>query len=31
MKKFLIGFVNFYRRRISPLRRSCCRFEPTCS
>lgn len=31
MKKILIFFINFYRRRISPLKKPCCRFYPTCS
>ncbi|MDR3277439.1 MAG: membrane protein insertion efficiency factor YidD [Oscillospiraceae bacterium] len=31
MKKLLIGLVTFYRRRVSPLSPSACRFRPTCS
>ncbi|MBR4072513.1 MAG: membrane protein insertion efficiency factor YidD [Clostridia bacterium] len=31
MSNLLIKLINFYRRNISPLKRSCCRFEPTCS
>ncbi|HHU05853.1 MAG TPA: membrane protein insertion efficiency factor YidD [Clostridiales bacterium] len=31
MTKILIALVNFYRKRISPARPSCCRFSPTCS
>lgn len=31
MKKLLIGFIRFYRKFISPLKPSCCRFTPTCS
>ena len=31
MKKLLIGMVRFYRRRISPCHRPCCRYVPTCS
>ena len=31
MKKIFIGFINFYRNKISPLRKPCCRFVPTCS
>lgn len=31
MKHMLIALVRFYRKFISPLRRPCCRFMPTCS
>lgn len=31
MKHVLIALIRFYRRNISPLRPSCCRFIPTCS
>jgi len=31
MKKILICIINFYRKRISPLKKPCCRFYPTCS
>lgn len=31
MKKLLLGMISFYRRRISPLTPSSCRFNPTCS
>ena len=31
MKKFLIFLIKFYRKYISPLKPSCCRFYPTCS
>ena len=31
MKRFLLWLISFYRRRISPLTPSCCRFTPTCS
>ena len=31
MKKILIFLVKCYRRYISPLKRPCCRFYPTCS
>ena len=31
MKRFLLAAIRFYRRRISPLRKPCCRFIPTCS
>ena len=31
MKKLLIGIIKFYRKFISPLKKPCCRFYPTCS
>jgi len=31
MKKLLLALIRFYRRRISPLTRSRCRFVPSCS
>lgn len=31
MKRLLLALIRFYRRGISPLRPSCCRFIPTCS
>ncbi len=31
MKKLILWFIGFYRRSISPLKPSCCRFRPTCS
>lgn len=31
MKTVLMAAVCFYRKFISPLKRSCCRFYPTCS
>ena len=31
MKKLLIWLVMFYRRNISPRRKPCCRYIPTCS
>jgi len=31
MKKILICIIEFYRKRISPLKKPCCRFYPTCS
>jgi len=31
IKKFFIYIINFYRKRISPLKKPCCRFTPTCS
>ncbi len=31
MKKMLLGMIRFYRKRISPAKKPCCRFIPTCS
>lgn len=31
MKEFLVFFIRFYRKYVSPLKRPCCRFYPTCS
>ena len=31
MKSVLLFLIRFYRKSISPLRPSCCRFIPTCS
>ena len=31
MKKLLIALVRFYRTSISPRRKPCCRYVPTCS
>ena len=31
IKKILISFIKFYRKYISPLKKPCCRFTPTCS
>ena len=31
MKYIAIALVKFYRKVISPLKRPCCRFNPTCS
>lgn len=31
MKSALLALIRFYRRRISPCKRSCCRYVPTCS
>lgn len=31
MKKIFIFFIRAYRRLISPLKKPCCRFRPTCS
>ena len=31
MKRALLAAIRFYRRFISPLRKPCCRYIPTCS
>lgn len=31
MKRLLICFVKFYRKYISPLKKPCCKYYPTCS
>lgn len=31
MKKLLIILINIYRKFISPVRPSCCKYNPTCS
>jgi conserved hypothetical protein YidD len=31
MKRVLIALVRFYRSAVSPYRRPCCRYYPTCS
>jgi len=31
MKYLFIGLIRFYQKFISPLKRPCCRFTPTCS
>lgn len=31
MKKLIIFFIQGYRKYISPLKKPCCRFYPTCS
>ena len=31
MKKMIIALIKFYRKNISPLKKPCCRFIPTCS
>jgi len=31
MKKIFIGIIKFYRKYLSPLKKPCCRFYPTCS
>ena len=31
MKHFMMWLIGLYRKFISPLKRPCCRFTPTCS
>lgn len=31
IRKFFIGLIKFYRKFISPFKKPCCRFTPTCS
>ena len=31
MKKLVLVLIRFYRKRISPKKKPCCRFRPTCS
>ncbi len=31
MKKIIIFLIRFYQKHISPLKKPCCRFIPTCS
>ena len=31
MKKVILALIRFYRKRISPKKKPCCRFRPTCS
>ena len=31
MKHLLLAVIRFYQQRISPLKKPCCRFYPTCS
>lgn len=31
MKRAAMALIRFYRKHISPLKRPCCRFVPTCS
>ena len=31
MKKLLLALIGFYRNEISPRKRPCCRYVPTCS
>ena len=31
MKKLLIKFIGLYQKYLSPLKRPCCKYYPTCS
>lgn len=31
MKRFLILLIRFYQKNISPLKKPCCKYYPTCS
>ena len=31
MKKLLLRVIKFYQKYLSPLKKPCCRFYPTCS
>ena len=31
MKRFLLAIIRFYRKHVSPAKKPCCRFIPTCS
>ena len=31
MKRVLIAVIHFYQKNISPLKKPCCRFYPSCS
>lgn len=31
MKSFLLKIIEFYRKKISPYKKPCCRYFPTCS
>ncbi|MBQ6895117.1 MAG: membrane protein insertion efficiency factor YidD [Clostridia bacterium] len=31
MKKVLLFLIRFYRKHLSPLKKPCCRFYPSCS
>lgn len=31
MKRVLLGTIHFYQQAISPYKRQCCRFYPSCS
>lgn len=31
MKKLLLRMIRFYQKKISPLKKPCCKYVPTCS
>ncbi|MBQ7075247.1 MAG: membrane protein insertion efficiency factor YidD [Clostridia bacterium] len=31
MKKLIVSLIKFYQKFLSPLKKPCCRFYPTCS
>ena len=31
MKKVLLGIIAFYQKKLSPQKKPCCRFYPSCS
>ena len=31
MKKVMLGIIAFYQKKLSPLKKPCCRFYPSCS
>lgn len=31
MKRFLILLIRFYQKNVSPLKKPCCKYYPTCS
>ena len=31
IKKFVIGLIRFYKKYLSPLKKPCCKYYPTCS
>lgn len=31
MKKVFLKMIRFYQKKISPIKKPCCRFYPTCS
>jgi putative membrane protein insertion efficiency factor len=31
MKRLFLGILHFYRKYISPMKKPCCRYYPTCS
>ena len=31
LKKLLLAMIRFYRKHVSPAKKPCCRFIPTCS